>query len=183
MNKKALRRHFLEQRQSLSVSQWQEKSQKLCQQLIETALFKSSQTVLSYFSVRQEPNLNSLLSFNKNWGFSRCLEQALIWHHWQLDQPLQMGAYGILEPTSDAPLVIPQTVDLILIPAIACDRRGYRLGYGGGYYDRLFAESPWHQIPKIGIIFESAYIEKIPSDPWDIPLSSVCTEQDFYPIQ
>lgn len=180
MDKKTLRRYYLKQRQSLSLEQWQSNSQQLCENLTQTSLFQSSKTILSYFSIRQEPDLSSLLSFDKSWGFSRCVEQTLVWHLWQLGDPLQTGAYGIQEPHPDCPLISPQQVELILVPAVACDRQGYRLGYGGGYYDRLFAEPLWYEIPRIGIIFESAYLAEIPIDPWDIPLSGVCTDKGFY---
>ncbi|MGL5034125.1 MAG: 5-formyltetrahydrofolate cyclo-ligase [Microcystaceae cyanobacterium] len=179
MNKKQLRHHFLQQRQALSEQEWQEKSQQLCEKLSQNFLFQSAQTILSYFNIRQEPDLNSLLSLHKNWGFSRCVGKTLVWHSWQLGATLNIGKYGILEPLADAPLIVPETVDLMLIPAVACDRRGYRLGYGGGYYDRLLAEPAWQKIPKIGIIFEFAQVEKLPVDDWDIPLSGFCTEKAF----
>ena len=177
MNKKQLRRHFLQQRQALSETEWQEKSQQICEKLSQNSLFESAKTILSYFSIHREPDLNSLLSFNKNWGFSRCVGKTLVWHCWQPGETLQTGNYGILEPVANAPLIVPKTVDLILIPALACDRQGYRLGYGGGYYDRLFAEPVWKNIPKIGIIFGFAQVEKLPVDNWDIPLSGFCTEK------
>ncbi len=180
MDKKNLRRYYLKQRQTLSLEQWQLKSQQLCENLRQTPLFQRSKTILSYFSIRQEPDLSSLFSLNKNWGFSRCVEQTLVWHRWQPGDPIQTGSYGIQEPHPDCPFVDPQQVDLILVPAVACDRRGYRLGYGGGYYDRLFAEPLWYEIPRLGIIFESAYLAEMPIDPWDIPLSGVCTEKDFH---
>lgn len=176
MNKQNLRRQLLQQRQQLTESVWREKSQQLCQQLIQMPLFQSAQTVLSYGSIRQEPDLHSLFTLNKQWGLSRCVNQDLIWHLWQPQMPLQKGAYGILEPTADAPLIDPHSVDLILVPALACDRRGYRLGYGGGYYDRLLAQPIWAKIPTIGIIFDFGYFSELPADPWDIPLSGACTE-------
>lgn len=179
MNKQQLRRYFLKQRQALSEKEWQEKSQQLCEKLTQISLFQSAETILSYFSIHQEPDLNYLLSLHKNWGFSRCVGKTLVWHCWQPGATLQTGNYGILEPLVDAPLITPETVDLMLIPALACDRQGYRLGYGGGYYDRLFAEPAWSKIPKIGIIFEFAQAEKLPIDDWDIPLSGFCTEKAF----
>lgn len=176
MNKQNLRRQLLQQRQQLTQTVWHEKSQKICQQLVQTSLFQSAQMILSYCSIRKEPDLYSLFKLNKQWGLSRCVDQELIWHLWQPQISLQKGAYDILEPASDAPLIDPQTVDLMLIPALACDRRGYRLGYGGGYYDRLLEQPIWANIPTIGIIFEFSYFSELPNDPWDVPLSGVCTE-------
>jgi len=87
-----------------------------------------------------------------------------------------MGAYGIWEPDANAPILEPAEVDLILVPSVACDRHGYRLGYGGGYYDRLLSSSEWASQLTIGIVFEFAFLPQLPSDIWDQPLSGVCTE-------
>jgi 5-formyltetrahydrofolate cyclo-ligase len=103
----------------------------------------------------------------------------LIWHVWQPLEPLQTGAYGILEPDRDAPVLAPDKVDLMLVPAVAIDRQGYRLGYGGGYYDRLRAHPSWRNIPTIGITFDFAYVESLPIDPWDLPLDAICTESGY----
>ena len=89
---------------------------------------------------------------------------------------LQRGAYGIPEPHPTAPTLEPAQVDLILVPCVACDFRGYRLGYGGGFYDRLLSSGEWASKPTIGIVFEFAYLPQLPIDPWDKMLQSVCTE-------
>lgn len=71
-------------------------------------------------------------------------------------------------------------VDLILVPAVACDRQGYRLGYGGGFYDRLFSTPAWAAKPKIGVIFDFAHLPELPIDSWDYPLTGVCTDQGMF---
>jgi 5-formyltetrahydrofolate cyclo-ligase len=71
-------------------------------------------------------------------------------------------------------------VDLILVPAVACDRQGTRLGYGGGYYDRLLSDPAWTNIPTVGVVFDFAYLTYLVADPWDIPLRAICTEHGFY---
>lgn len=182
MNKAHLRRQFLKQRQSLSAQLWQKKSDRLCEQLSSLPIFHSSKTILAYFSLRQEPDLSPLFDTSTCWGFPRCVGQNLFWHRWSVGDFLQTGPYNIPEPEPDSPILSASEVDLILIPAVACDRQGYRLGYGGGYYDRLLADPLWAKIPTIGIIFEFAYIPCLPSDPWDIKLSLVCTENSVYDI-
>lgn len=70
-------------------------------------------------------------------------------------------------------------VDLILVPAVACDRHGYRLGYGGGFYDRMLSLNEWTTPPTVGIVFDFAYLPQLPIDRWDKPLQAVCTETGF----
>ena len=133
--------------------------------------------MLAYQSCRQEPNLHALFTHNnKQWGLPRCVDRDLWWHCWQPSQTLVSGSYGILAPHPESPRLSPNEIDLILVPAIAIDRRGYRLGYGGGYYDRLRADPLWRKIPTLGIVFDFAYVDLLPIDPWDVPVDKVCTE-------
>ncbi|UBF29650.1 5-formyltetrahydrofolate cyclo-ligase [Kovacikia minuta CCNUW1] len=182
MGKAELRKTLLKTRQSLPIETWREKSLQLCSHLQTASRFAEAKTILAYFSIRQEPNLDSLFALPKTWGFPRCVGKSLIWHVWssQYSLPLQPGAYGILEPHPDAPMLEPDQVDLILVPAIACDLRGYRLGYGGGFYDRLFSSLEWENKPTVGIVFDFARLPSLPSDPWDQPLEAVCTETGFF---
>ncbi|WP_239651896.1 5-formyltetrahydrofolate cyclo-ligase [Neosynechococcus sphagnicola] len=133
--KQVLRQALLQQRQSLTVEDWQHRSQQLCHQLQTTPQWQQAQTILAYQSFRQEPDLQALYLLDKQWGFPRCVGDRLCWHRWSPEGEwlLQIGAYGILEPEPDSPMLEPQAVDLILVPALACDRHGYRLGYGGGF--------------------------------------------------
>lgn len=175
VNKLELRRLFLHKRQSMSLNDWQEKSDRICSHLQASSQFIQAKTILSYISFRQEPDLSKLLTA-KNWGLPRCIDKSLVWHQWQPGNATQIGMYGILEPLACAPLIKPNEVDLILVPAVACDVRGYRLGYGGGFYDRLLSSVEWKSKPTIGVVFDFAYLPQLPSEAWDIPLHSVCTE-------
>lgn len=177
LEKAELRRTIIKQRQSLSEHEWQGKSQAICTNLFNSKIFKQAKTVLAYFSFRQEPDLSYLFSDNtKVWGFPRCVEKSLVWHHWTPQSKTITGKYGIKEPTPDSPIINPHQVDLILVPCVACDYQGYRLGYGGGYYDRLLSSPDWESIPTMGIVFNFAYLPQVPVEAWDKKLYSVCTE-------
>ena len=183
-SKTELRRSLLKTRQSIPENEWREKSDRLCTHLESSALFTSAHTILAYFSFRQEPDLSPLfVDSSHRWGFSRCVGDALKWHVWQPGHTLQQGIYGILEPPLASPQLEPPEVDLILVPAVACDQRGYRLGYGGGFYDRMFSAANWNSKPKIGIVFEFAYVPQLPIDPWDKPLEAICTETGFNQVE
>jgi len=116
---------------------------------------------------------------NYRWGFPRCEGNSLFWHICKPGDELQIGNYGILEPHPDAPKLTAAEVDLILVPAVACEYQGYRLGYGGGYYDRLLSKPAWTSKPTIGIVFEFGYLPQLPTEKWDRQLLSVCTETGF----
>ncbi|MBV8883547.1 MAG: 5-formyltetrahydrofolate cyclo-ligase [Chroococcidiopsidaceae cyanobacterium CP_BM_RX_35] len=179
MSKVELRRTLLKRRLSLSKTEWRQKSDRIASHLQASPLFAKSQTILAYFSFRQEPDLSSLFSdSHRRWGFPRCAGDTLSWHIWTSAEfhLWQRGAYGILEPQPTVTTLEPDEVDLMLVPAIACDYRGYRLGYGGGYYDRLLSSALWASKPTIAIVFEFAYLQHLPIDSWDKPLQGVCTE-------
>lgn len=176
LTKNELRKSLLKTRKSLSPQAWREKSDHICNHLQNSPPFTQAKTILAYFSFRQEPDLSPLFTIPKTWGFPRCVGKQLSWHVWQPGDALHRGAYGILEPLPDAPKIDQSEVDLILVPAVGCDLRGYRLGYGGGYYDRMLSKTEWESKVAIGIIFEFALIAQLPVDSWDQPLHGICTE-------
>jgi 5-formyltetrahydrofolate cyclo-ligase len=178
LTKPQLRQLLLPMRRSLTPTAWQTKSQQICQIIRQTPQFQQASTILSYCSHQQEADLSPLLLSipEKNWGLPRCVKQTLVWHQWLPQVPLQPGTFGIFEPAIDSPILTAAQVDLIFVPCVACDRQNYRLGYGGGFYDRLFADPAWQQIPTIGITFNFSYIDRLPLDPWDQPLQQVITE-------
>ncbi len=175
-DKALLRKKILRQRKSLAWAEFQEKNQQICDRIKSWKVFCEAKTVLAYFSFRQEPDLLSLITNDKRWGFPTCVGNDLIWHSWQPGEELNFGKYGIKEPLSkDNPLTVAE-VDLIIVPTVACDRLGYRLGYGGGYYDRLLSSPQGKNCPTVGIVFDFAYLECLPRDSWDTKLQYVSTE-------
>ena len=176
-NEKAvLRKKILQQRQGLSKQEWQINSRLICDRLQSLALFKQAETIFAYFSFRQEVDLSSLFFLNKKWAFPRCVSKSLVWHSWQPGENLIKGKYGIEIPLKTAPIVSASMADLILVPTVACDRQGARLGYGGGFYDRLLSSPQAIAIPTIGVVFDFAYLDRLPTDSWDIKLDYVCSQ-------
>ena len=184
-DKLALRRLLLSKRRSLPPEIWQENSWQLCHCLESWSHFQKAKTILSYFSFRQEPDLSFLFRKyqDKTWGFPRCVEKSLIWHSCKPGETLVKGAYNIPEPVSNAPMLSASSVDLILVPAVACDRQGYRLGYGAGYYDRMLSKEEWKNKITIGIIFDFAYLPEIPTDAWDQKLDYIGTNHTIVTVK
>lgn len=138
--------------------------------------------VFSYVPIQGEPDLGQLVAQypEKVWGLPRRLGSGLTWHRWQWGAPLSQG--NIPEPAADAPVLTPQPGDFLLIPALAYDYQGYRLGYGGGYFDRLLAQPEWQAVSCIGIVFTPFLLPVLPRDPWDQAVSALCTEQGWWVI-
>jgi 5-formyltetrahydrofolate cyclo-ligase len=180
MKKPELRRELLKIRQAQAPQVWKEKSSSICSHLSTSPQFAQAKTILAYLSFRQEPDLSPLYTNTSyRWGFPRCVEKNLSWHIWKPGDKLERGAYGIIEPSADAPIIDNSEVDLILVPSVACDYQGYRLGYGGGYYDRMLSSPQWLTKPTIGIVFTYAYLPQLPINNWDKKLHMICHEEGF----
>jgi 5-formyltetrahydrofolate cyclo-ligase len=110
--------------------------------------------------------------------FPRCLpdtrEMAL--HRLGTEDPLHPGAHGIREPDPACPLVTVDDIDAALLPGLAWDRAGGRLGRGAGYYDRLLGSPAWKAFA-CGLFFAAQEMDAIPMDRWDARLQAVVTEK------
>ncbi|WP_338430684.1 5-formyltetrahydrofolate cyclo-ligase [Synechococcus elongatus] len=179
LDKASLRRQLLEQRRSLTAAERQQYSQAIAAHLQLCPLFQQATTILSYWPLGAEPDLRSLLSQPKQWALPRCENQQLYAHRYESEQLLEKDCAGVLAPSADSPTVPPAGIDLLIVPAVAVDEEGYRLGYGGGYYDRLRAASDWRSIPAIAVVFAAQVLPELPRDPWDIPFSALCTEEGY----
>jgi 5-formyltetrahydrofolate cyclo-ligase len=101
----------------------------------------------------------------------------LVFHAWQSSAAMKRGRYGIPVPAEER-VVVP---DLLVIPCVGFDIDRYRLGYGGGYYDRTLADWPGDRAPAtIGVAFESAKCDALPRGEFDLPLGSIVTESAVY---
>jgi 5-formyltetrahydrofolate cyclo-ligase len=185
VNKRDRRTLWLTQRRTIPPHLYQTQNQALCDALAQhPTLNQPGALVLSYFSIRQEPDLSSLLSLpNLRWGFPRVVGEDLCWHEWRSGDALIPGSFNIPEPAATAPRVLPKDVDLMLVPCLGADRRGYRLGYGGGYYDRLLANPAWQSVKTLGVTFGAFLMDRLDMDPWDLPLQEICTEQGCFPAR
>ncbi|OWK33329.1 5-formyltetrahydrofolate cyclo-ligase [Sphingomonas dokdonensis] len=90
------------------------------------------------------------------------------------EAPLVSGPFGLLQPAHDREELAP---DLILAPLVAFDRALGRLGQGGGHYDRAFAAYPAAR--RIGVAFSVQAVDRVPTDPWDMPLHAIITEREW----
>jgi 5-formyltetrahydrofolate cyclo-ligase len=135
----------------------------------------------AYIAMKDEADphviLKKLVARNCVIAFPRVAakDEPLVFHRWKPGDVMQPGAYGIPEPSKDWPLAYPQ---ILLVPLLAFDARGHRLGYGGGYYDRtldfLRANST---VRAIGVAYAGQEVDELPREAHDHPLDAVLTEQ------
>lgn len=104
--------------------------------------------------------------------FPRCNDEPgqMSFHLTPTLDDLAPGKYGIREPSPNAPLLTDFDDALILVPALAFDKEGYRLGYGGGYYDRFLAA---HPIRSMGITYAQFFLDTLPHSPQDVPVNRI----------
>jgi 5-formyltetrahydrofolate cyclo-ligase len=114
--------------------------------------------------------------------YPRCLPEtrSMVLHRTMTEAELLAGgSYGISEPDPSCPIVRIDEIDAALVPGLAWDRNGNRLGRGAGYYDRLFGAPGWRAF-RCGLFLAAQELNAIPVDQWDVPLDAVLTERELW---
>lgn len=183
--KKALRRQMLQKRERLTQEYCLEAAQKLCQHLIQLPIYQQAETVMFYMSIRNEVDLHAAI--DHAWQEGKRVFLPRVKNDWieavQIDhwQQLQRGVYQIREPDQKLPASQLDQIDLVLVPGVAFDLAGYRLGYGGGYYDRLFTRLP--DLVRMGIAYPTQIVSTVYPEQHDRSLSYLLTSEHLYTIK
>lgn len=107
---------------------------------------------------------------------------ALHYRPWQPGTALSPDDCGIPAPAA-GPELEAEALAVLLAPALAVDRRGLRLGYGGGWFDRLRSQSPWRALPALAVLPAGCVVEELPGDGWDVPFDGWLDEQGLHWLQ
>ncbi len=103
-------------------------------------------------------------------------DQPLTFRQWTPGEDLMRGEFGILQPSADAPVLAP---NIVLVPLVAFDRSGHRIGYGAGYYDRTFELlRRWAATVAVGLGFSIQEVNAVPALPHDARLDYIVTERE-----
>lgn len=157
--------------------------EKLCRQFfrLQRQLLPDLSWVYLYMDFRGEAGTVPLLCGLWNQGIHTAVPRTegteLAFYEIRSLEDLESGYMEILEPKEGLPAA-RQPDALVLVPGLAFDREGHRMGYGGGFYDRFFEKEPTH--PRWGLAYGFQMVESVPCEPWDISMDSVLTPDILY---
>ncbi len=184
-----MRKVLLAMRRAITTEQRIAAAQAAKQLLVIHSLFHSSQHIACYVAQQDEfdcaPLIQEICRLGKKCYLPvLCPKQShfLEFAAYRPEDPLRLNRYKILEPEANDKIAT-EKLDLVIVPLLAFDERGYRLGMGGGYYDRTFtfkrerkvAEKPY----LLGLGYEAQKVAKVPNDAWDVMLDGVLTEEEL----
>jgi len=179
MPKRSLRSSMLARRSSLSREQWQDHSLKAQERLLSLDLFQQARWIALYAPLQNEIDTALLFAAARAAGKRVqyplvCGEQLMFQEVTTLEQ-LSRGSFGILEPCSRGAGQVQTVPDLMVVPGVAFDLRGHRVGFGKGYYDRYLAGL--HQLPfLVGLCHEFQLCDQVPAEGHDIRMHCLVTE-------
>ena len=182
MDKKEMRAQTASRKRAMSSSERKAEEDAVWRAVEALESFKGAATTLLYASLPDEVDT---FSFICKWeGRKRILlplvqGESLVLKEYLPDR-VHPGYKSIMEPDADLPDIPVSEVDFAIVPGVAFDVDGYRLGRGKGYYDRLL---PALKCPVIGVCYDCQVVERVPREEWDAPVSGVVSGRGNYLLQ
>lgn len=155
------------------------KDDKMCKFFLESSEYKESGTILGYYPLKNEIDilliLDRVLEDNKRLALPRCLDDRGNMEFCYVDDLSKLvdGPCGIKEPHKNMQKVERFDTAISIVPGIVYDRKGYRLGYGRGYYDRFLANN---DIKSVGFCYEELLIDELPREEYDKKIDYIITD-------
>ena len=180
MDKASLRRELLRQRKQTAPAEKAAIDRAITEKVLQSELYRRSRTLFVYYSTADEIDTHAIIADALRCGKRVCLPKCLPGHIMQpriitSERDLTEETFGIPEPGAHCTAVLPNEIDLCLVPALACDQTGARLGYGGGFYDRFL---PQTSANCIALCAQARLLGHVPAEPHDIRCGCIITEQD-----
>ncbi len=174
MDKQALRREIREKKRAMTQEQIREASRRLGELLAASDLYKNAKTIYGYLPYNQEvrttPMLERAIREGKRVAVPKVYGSEMRFIYLDDLSQTERGYAGIPEPVADAPVAEDLTA-LVLMPGLAFDPQGHRIGYGGGFYDRFLAREPDH--PTLALCYGFQMVEHLQTEEFDIPVDCV----------
>ena len=176
MEKKELRKIIKERKAALSSEERRRLSHDVCRKVMETDVWQKARTVFLYMAMDDEVDTRELIADGTRNGktvvLPTCVGDNLVLRVYEGEESMVKGAYGIMEPTGR---VMEEKdygeIDLAVVPGVAFDKDGGRMGRGRGFYDRTLRKIP--RCYKMGVCWEVQMVEKVPMDEFDIKMNNV----------
>ena len=184
--KKALRRTVRAKMRSEWTEEYRQTvSESVCQQIEAFLPFVRSHCVALYCALPDEVDLTAILERyqgEKRLLIPRVEGDDINFYSYQSDSLITSENYKILEPTATVEEAVdPAEIELILVPGVAFDLHGGRMGRGKGYYDRFFARCP-HAL-RVAVTSSMQIVEQIPLEPWDVPMHYIISDSKTYEVR
>ena len=174
MDKKALRHQIREKKRAMTPEQIQEASNRLAELFADCDAYKNAKTVYGYLPYNQEvrtvPILQRALQDGKRVAVPKVYGEEMRFIYITDLAAVEKGYAGIPEPVADEPVAHDPTA-LVLMPGLAFDHQGHRIGYGGGFYDRFLAREPGH--PTVALCYDFQVLPRLETEEFDIPVDCV----------
>ena len=191
MDSDQIRKDMRQKRRALSSETRLQYSQQLAKHLCQSKIYRNSKRIACYLAADGEMDLAPVI--NHAWSMDKQVYlpvlnapygQDLFFAPYTEDSQLGKNRYGIAEPVIAAKeRVKAQQLDLVLVPLVAFDGEGNRIGMGAGYYDRTFSfllqRKQWLKPHLVGAAFSLQQLDNIDSQSWDVPLQAVATEKEL----
>ena len=187
-DKKSLRKEILAKRNIMDAIEKEEKDRKILDKFYESNYYREAKNIFIYISYDSEINTKGIikkaLRDNKKIYVPRTEFKTRLMDAVEITSlnNLIESEYGILEPSVEEPHIDPNEIDLIVVPGVAFDRNGGRMGYGAGFYDRYFkkiSKDNVKKVIKLALAYDFQILEKIPMNEQDVPVNYIITETKF----
>ena len=174
MNKKELRQSIRAQKRAMTMEEIESKSAKLGELFAASEAYKNAKTIYGYMPYNQEVRtvamLERALRDGKRVAIPKCYGEEMRFIFMDDLSKVENGYANIPEPIADEPIADDETA-LVLMPGLAFDPQGHRIGYGGGFYDRFLAKEPNH--PTLALCYDFQMLEHVETEEFDIPVGTV----------
>lgn len=187
MPKTLLRQRLRQQRRQLTTQQQQRAAQHLAQRLAQLPWLAQKQHIGIYYPSDGEISPLTFVAQQPTKQFylpSLCTTQqrTLRFHPWGLNDTIVYNALNVAEPVAQSEVKPTLTLDILLLPLVGFDAQGGRLGMGGGFYDYSLRHAAQASTrPRlVGIAHACQEVENLPTEPWDVPLDAVVTDQKTF---
>lgn len=174
--KKELRVIIRKRRAAISVAARRSKDAAICATLTKFMTDHTYTQICSYYAINSEPDLAELA---RQWQDKKKLalpciaDRHIVFRAWRSGDKLLDGKFNLKEP-APCPAIVPDRHTLVLVPCLALDEKGNRLGYGGGYYDRFLSD---YAVTSVGICYQRFLFAELPVAPHDRKVNYIVTEK------